>query len=697
MSSSHSDNKPSVIYVGDIPAHITEDDIRQVFSPIDPNIQIDLPSSPKANSDTYHCYITFKDHNKAQKAIEEFNYAKIEGKTIRVSMKEDKETFDPAADLVISNLPENVDEKSLHDTLNRYGEVISCKILRNREGLSRGMGYVQFRSKTDAEHARLELREAEIDGKKIIIEQFLPKNQRQEIPKILPSNVIAICPADNLSEEAINQQFSVFGQINNIIKMNDHAIIFYRNEADAAKALKEFHDETLTIKRQVHNDIAKKANEMNDRCSIFITDLTIPDSEKDKLKVHLDKFGDVLSFLYEPNKRAPNFFMSTVRYSTAEARDNALHNLDHFTFEGQTLPLRVQPFINKGTEHCEAGLVIFPSLPLTIRYNEFRNSMKIYGAIVTTAIIPTFAGQCIGYALFQKNEDARSAKSFHPNSLLIPQGSLLKLDIPFTTMSSETICGVIAYKCNSIDVFKGLENDRTEIRVVQDNVIAFFNNMQSAGKAFEAISKQGIEADIFFPQIADGISRILHFTVLPNELKNRFLFITNLQSAFTNQQLYDYFTKIGSVEFAYQFFVSKDGQYTDKAIVVMAKANDANEAINNPPTIPGSLIEVARYTNDADRKGYINKADAQSNTVVLTQEMLRAPRTTLRNMIFEELKQENPNVPEEKLKLIQDQVKLSVRTEPSNDDVLTMLRMPDERKKWVEEHKKKWGYDIIQN
>jgi len=695
MSSSHSDNKSSVIYVGDIPANITKDEIYTVFSQIDPNIQIDPTTGPKVNSDTYHCLITFKDHAKAMKAIDEYNYAKLDGKTIRVSMKED--IFDPAADLVISNLSDEVDEKFLHDNLNTYGDIISCKILRNREGRSRGMGYVQFRTKADADRARSELKDAEIEGKKIVIEQFLPKGQRQEIPKILPSNVVAICPADNLSEEAINQQFSVFGQINNIIKMQDHAIIFYRNETDAAKALQEFKSETLTIKRQVHNDIAKKANEMNDRCSIFITDLTIPDSEKDKLKIHLDKYGDVLSFLYEPNKRAPNFFMSTVRYSTPEARDNALNNLDHFTFEGQTLPLRVQPFINKGTEHCDAGLAIFPSLPLTIRYNEFRNRMKSYGPIVTTSIIPTFAGQCIGYALFQKYEDAQSAKSFHHNSFVIPQFSLLKLDFPFTTMSSETICGVIAYKCNSIDVFNGLENDRTDIRVVQDNAIAFFNNMQSAGKAFEAIRKQNIEAEVFFPQIADGISKILYYTVLPNELKNRLLFVTNLQSTFTNQQIYDYFSKIGPVEFAYQFFISNDGQYTDKAIVLMANANDANEAINNPPTIPGSLVMVARYTNDADKKGYVNKADAQSNAVVLTPEMLKAPKATLRNIIFEELKQESQNIPEEKFKLIQEQIKLSVKTEPSNDDVIKMLRMPDERKNWIEKHKQKWGYDIIQN
>jgi len=680
MNSAASDNQATTIYVGDIPSNITIEQIKEQFSQIDQNIEIDQTTNgPKLGSETYHCLIKFKDHAKAQKAIDEFNYAKFDGKTIRVSMKEDNK-FDTDADLVISNLPVDVDEKTLHDNLNEYGEIISCKILRNREGQSRGMGYVQFRSKADADKARNDLHHAYIQDRLITVEIFRPKNQRQNIPKSLPPNVIAISSESMLPDnEILNKKFSQFGPIINIINIENHTLIFYENEADASKAIKEFKDTTISIKKQVQFDIAKKANEINDQCSIFISDLTIKDSDKGKFEERLRHYGKILSFLYEPNKRNPNLFISTVRYSTPEARNAALKDLDHSTFEGQYLPLHVQPFINKSTEHSEAGLVIFPSLPISIRYSEFYQEMSSYGSLITISLIPTLIGESIGFALFQNADDAKKAKEYHKNSLLFPRYNLLSLLPTLSTFNNDTACGVIVYNINDISKLNSFP-DLSEINIIQGNVIIIFKNMEAAGKAFENICNVlHFEADIFYPQITDNISNLLNHTVLPAEYRNQYLFVRDVGSQITNQILFDSFSRIGQVEFAYQLILSEKGISVGRALVVMKKVNDALTAIEDPPTVPDGLIAVERYVNAAEKNGKID--NTQTNIINLDEKMLKTPRKYLTDLIIEDLKQEFPKVREDK-------VFTTVKKEPSNDEVISLIRHPNDRKKWIYDRKK---------
>ena len=46
--------------------------------------------------------------------------------------------------LFIKNVPEDLDQKHLHQFLTTFGEVFSLQLKKNEEGKNLGYGYVQF-------------------------------------------------------------------------------------------------------------------------------------------------------------------------------------------------------------------------------------------------------------------------------------------------------------------------------------------------------------------------------------------------------------------------------------------------------------------------------------------------------------------------------------------------------------------------
>ena len=57
-----------------------------------------------------------------------------------------------SANVVVKNLPPTVDGKALYDTFSQWGNVVSCRIIRNPNA-TRGYGYVNYDTFNAAERA----------------------------------------------------------------------------------------------------------------------------------------------------------------------------------------------------------------------------------------------------------------------------------------------------------------------------------------------------------------------------------------------------------------------------------------------------------------------------------------------------------------------------------------------------------------
>lgn len=74
--------------------------------------------------------------------------------------------------LFVGSLPWSVNDKTLQETFEAHGTVVSAKIITDRDtGRSRGFGFVEMENPTDAEKAIRSLNNSELDGRNIIVNE----------------------------------------------------------------------------------------------------------------------------------------------------------------------------------------------------------------------------------------------------------------------------------------------------------------------------------------------------------------------------------------------------------------------------------------------------------------------------------------------------------------------------------------------
>jgi splicing factor 3B subunit 4 len=91
-------------------------------------------------------FVEFKNEDDADYAIKIMHMTKLFGKPIKVNKaSQDKRTQEVGANIWVGNLSEEVDEKSLYDTFNTFGLILSTKIARDpQSGESKGHGFVSY-------------------------------------------------------------------------------------------------------------------------------------------------------------------------------------------------------------------------------------------------------------------------------------------------------------------------------------------------------------------------------------------------------------------------------------------------------------------------------------------------------------------------------------------------------------------------
>jgi len=82
--------------------------------------------------------------------------------------------------LFVGGLSFDTNEKVLRDAFSLYGEILEVRVIINRaSGLSKGFGFVQFASETDAVNALKEMDGQSLDGRNIRV-NFANTRARQD-------------------------------------------------------------------------------------------------------------------------------------------------------------------------------------------------------------------------------------------------------------------------------------------------------------------------------------------------------------------------------------------------------------------------------------------------------------------------------------------------------------------------------------
>ncbi|MEW5807305.1 MAG: RNA-binding protein [Acidobacteriota bacterium] len=78
--------------------------------------------------------------------------------------------------IFVGNLSRDVTDEELRQTFEPFGEVTSAKVIRDKfSGESRGFGFVEMPSKTDAQSAITELNGKDLKGRSLTVNEARPR------------------------------------------------------------------------------------------------------------------------------------------------------------------------------------------------------------------------------------------------------------------------------------------------------------------------------------------------------------------------------------------------------------------------------------------------------------------------------------------------------------------------------------------
>merc|ERR1711957_1042528 len=107
-------------------------------------------------------------------------HSRRERSNSRSRSRSEKSDKDQCSELFVRNLPWKADEQVVSEYFSKFGKVENVKILYDRQtGKAKGIGFVNFASRSDAENTISNGDDLEIDGRKVEVNY---SNQRKERP-----------------------------------------------------------------------------------------------------------------------------------------------------------------------------------------------------------------------------------------------------------------------------------------------------------------------------------------------------------------------------------------------------------------------------------------------------------------------------------------------------------------------------------
>jgi cold-inducible RNA-binding protein len=79
--------------------------------------------------------------------------------------------------LFVGSLPWSIDDNVLRKTFESHGSVVSAKVIMDRQtGRSRGFGFVEMESSSDANNAIKALNQSDLQGRNIVVNEAKARN-----------------------------------------------------------------------------------------------------------------------------------------------------------------------------------------------------------------------------------------------------------------------------------------------------------------------------------------------------------------------------------------------------------------------------------------------------------------------------------------------------------------------------------------
>ncbi|XP_066182005.1 nucleolin isoform X2 [Sylvia atricapilla] len=197
-------------------------------------------------------YVDFSSAEDLDKALQ-MNGKKLMGLEIKLEKAKSKETMKEtkkerdARTLFLKNLPYRITEDEIKEVFENALEV---RIVMNKDGSSKGMAYVEFKTEAEANKAREEKQGTEIEGRAVVIDFTGEKSQQEKNQqehqkgesKTLIVNNLSYAATEETLQEVFKKASSVKVPQNNQGRPKGYAFVDFATAEDAREAFNSFNN-----------------------------------------------------------------------------------------------------------------------------------------------------------------------------------------------------------------------------------------------------------------------------------------------------------------------------------------------------------------------------------------------------------------------------------------------------------------------
>lgn len=263
----------ATLYVGDLDADVTEAQLFERFATSGPVLSIRVCRDQITKQSLGYAYVNFQQPADAERALDTMNFDNLSGRPMRIMWSQ----RDPAlrksgvGNVFIKNLDKSIDNKALYDTFSTFGNILSCKIMNDDKGESKGYGFVHFETQEAADKAIENVNNMLLNDKKVFVGKFLSKSQRVEAeggPRRKFTNVFVKNFGENFNDQTLQEFFEKYGEITSacVAKTEDQkskgfGFVNFKDYVAAEKAVDDLNESVLSDGKKITVTAFQKKHE----------------------------------------------------------------------------------------------------------------------------------------------------------------------------------------------------------------------------------------------------------------------------------------------------------------------------------------------------------------------------------------------------------------------------------------------------
>ncbi|XP_063546001.1 heterogeneous nuclear ribonucleoprotein R-like isoform X3 [Cydia strobilella] len=227
------------VFCGKIPKDMYEDELIPLFERCGPIWDLRLMMDPMTGTNRGYAFVTFTSREATQRAVQELDNHEIKpGKTLRIKVSV------PNLRLFVGNIPKS---KGKEEILEEFGKLTAGLVeviiysSPDDKKKNRGFCFLEYESHKAASLAKRRLGTGRIKvwGCDIIVDWADPQEEPDEHTMSKVKVLYVRNLTQEITEEALKEQFERFGAVERVKKIKDYAFVHFEERDCAVKAMQD--------------------------------------------------------------------------------------------------------------------------------------------------------------------------------------------------------------------------------------------------------------------------------------------------------------------------------------------------------------------------------------------------------------------------------------------------------------------------